>query len=119
MHSYRTLALQNTSLLVRHLGSSYVVSEAEDITMKRHVRTLAPVLIVFFAVAGAQALNAQIINAIQAHIDHTFVIGDKSLPPGEYTFRMTTDPGTWLRFYNQERPHQSLGYRTPAELYRG
>jgi len=27
--------------------------------------------------------------------------------------------GTWLRFYNQERPHQSLGYRTPAELYRG
>jgi putative transposase len=27
--------------------------------------------------------------------------------------------GNWLRFYNQERPHQSLGYRTPAELYRG
>ena len=60
--------------------------------MKRHVRTLAPVLIAFFAVAGAQALNAQIINAIQAHVDHSFVIGDKSLPPGEYTFRMTTDP---------------------------
>ena len=27
--------------------------------------------------------------------------------------------GNWLRFYNQERPHQSLGYRTPAESYRG
>jgi putative transposase len=25
----------------------------------------------------------------------------------------------WLRFYNHERPHQSLGYRTPAEVYRG
>ena len=25
--------------------------------------------------------------------------------------------GNWFRFYNQERPHQSLGYRTPAELY--
>jgi hypothetical protein len=42
--------------------------------------------------AGAQALNAQIINAIRAHVDHTFVIGDKTLPPGEYTFRVTTDP---------------------------
>jgi len=26
---------------------------------------------------------------------------------------------SWLRFYNHERPHQSLGYRTPAEVYRG
>lgn len=26
--------------------------------------------------------------------------------------------GNWFRFYNQERPHQSLGYRTPADLYR-
>jgi putative transposase len=25
---------------------------------------------------------------------------------------------SWLRFYNHERPHQSLGYRTPAEVYR-
>ena len=23
----------------------------------------------------------------------------------------------WLRFYNHERPHQSLSYRTPAEVY--
>ncbi len=27
--------------------------------------------------------------------------------------------GNWFRFYNQQRPHQSLGYRTPAELYLG
>ena len=30
-----------------------------------------------------------------------------------------TGIGNWFRFYNQERPHQSLGYRTPSELYRG
>ena len=60
--------------------------------MKIHVRTLAPLLLAFFSVAGAQCLNAQIINAIQTHVDHSFVIGDKTLPPGEYTFRMTTDP---------------------------
>jgi putative transposase len=25
--------------------------------------------------------------------------------------------GNYFRFYNNERPHQSLGYRTPAEVY--
>jgi len=25
--------------------------------------------------------------------------------------------GAWIRFYNRERPHQSLDYRTPAGLY--
>ena len=60
--------------------------------MKRHFRTLAPAVIAFFAVASAQTVNAQIIDTIQAHVDHSFVIGDKTLPPGEYTFRMTTNP---------------------------
>jgi putative transposase len=27
--------------------------------------------------------------------------------------------GNWFRFYNHKRPHQSLGYRTPAKLYLG
>ena len=27
--------------------------------------------------------------------------------------------GRYLHYYNHERPHQSLGYRTPAEVYRG
>jgi putative transposase len=25
--------------------------------------------------------------------------------------------GSWLRFYNEERQHQSLGYRTPRQIY--
>lgn len=29
-----------------------------------------------------------------------------------------TGIGNWFRFYNQQRPHQSLGYQTPSELYR-
>ena len=27
--------------------------------------------------------------------------------------------GGWFRFYNQERPHQSLGYQTPVAIWRG
>lgn len=30
----------------------------------------------------------------------------------------TEQIGAYFRFYNHERPHQSLGYRTPAEVYR-
>ena len=25
--------------------------------------------------------------------------------------------GAWFGFYNDERPHQALGYRTPSEVY--
>ena len=25
--------------------------------------------------------------------------------------------GAWLRFYNEERQHQSLGYHTPPQIY--
>jgi putative transposase len=27
--------------------------------------------------------------------------------------------GGWLRFYNEERPHQALGYRTPRGVFDG
>ncbi len=27
--------------------------------------------------------------------------------------------GRWFHFYNRQRPHQALGYRTPMALYSG
>ena len=29
------------------------------------------------------------------------------------------EPGAYFRFYNEQRPHQALGYRTPAEVFHG
>lgn len=59
--------------------------------MKNHVRMLAPVAASIFLAAGASCLNAQITRPIQAHINHSFMIGDKALPPGEYTFRVDSN----------------------------
>lgn len=60
--------------------------------MKNHLSTLAATLmILFFVTVGAPMANAQITNAIEAHVNHSFVIGDRTLPPGEYTFRMESD----------------------------
>ncbi len=71
--------------------------------MKIQVRTLAPALgALFFLTVGAQWSNAQITNPIHAHVDHSFVIGDKTLPPGDYTFRMTDDPSQSLMVASSE-----------------
>jgi hypothetical protein len=57
--------------------------------MKRHLRMLWLVLATCcFVTALSPALTAQITNAIQAHVNHSFIIGEKTLPPGDYTFRM-------------------------------
>jgi putative transposase len=32
---------------------------------------------------------------------------------------LTEGMGRFFPFYNEERPHQSLGYKTPAEVYQG
>ena len=55
--------------------------------MKKYL--LAPVLAGFGLLAlSALSLQAQITNQIHAHITHSFVIGDKALPPGNYIFRI-------------------------------
>ena len=60
--------------------------------MKNYLRTLAPILVsLLILTVGALCLNAQLTNPIEAHIDHSFVIGEKTLPRGEYTFRMEHD----------------------------
>lgn len=45
-------------------------------------------VITVLCLTGAASLQAQITNPIMAHVDHSFMIGDKTLPPGDYTFRI-------------------------------
>ena len=56
--------------------------------MTSHLKTLAPVLLLAF---GAPWLNAQITNDVKAHVEHSFMIGNTTLPPGDYTFHMVQD----------------------------
>lgn len=42
----------------------------------------------FVLTMGAQLSNAQITNAVKANIGHRFTVGNATLPPGHYTFRM-------------------------------
>ena len=60
--------------------------------MKTYVTALAPALAsLLMMIAGAGWLNAQITNSIRAHVSHSFIIGDKTLPPGDYTFRIPSN----------------------------
>ncbi len=60
--------------------------------MKSCLRMLATTFVtLFFVIAGAPWLHAQITNQIRAHIDHSFVVGNATLPPGDYIFRMMQD----------------------------
>ncbi len=36
----------------------------------------------------------------------------------EYVPELESGLTAYFRFYDEERPHQSLGYRTPARVYR-
>lgn len=69
--------------------------------MKNHLKAFAPILTgLLFGIA--LSLNAQIVNPIQAQINHSFVIGDHTLPAGEYTFRMEKNSGlNVMRVENQ------------------
>jgi hypothetical protein len=61
--------------------------------MKMHLKASVLVLAgVCLSAASGLRLNAQIINAIQAHIAHSFIAGETNLPPGGYTFRI--EPGS-------------------------
>lgn len=47
-----------------------------------------PILIGVLFGFGILPANAQIVGMVRANINHSFIIGDKTLPPGEYSFRM-------------------------------
>jgi hypothetical protein len=79
--------------------------------MKNAIRMLAPVLLTFVVVIpGTPLLNAQITNTIQAHIDHSFVIGNTTLPPGEYTFQMAQNSELQLMTATSENDKTSVSF---------
>lgn len=79
--------------------------------MKDALRMSAPVLLSFiFAIAGAPFLNAQITNMIQAHIDHSFVIGNTTLPPGDYTFRILSNSDLQVMTATSENDKTSVSF---------
>lgn len=56
--------------------------------MNTHFRKFAPILLgLFFATVGASQAHAQITQEVRAHLNHSFVIGNTTLPPGDYTFQ--------------------------------
>jgi hypothetical protein len=85
--------------------------------MKNYAAAFAPVLATFFLLAaGTPCLNAQITNPIQARIDHPFVIGNTSLPPGDYTFRMVQDSDLSIMTVSSESDKTSVDFIVRATI---
>lgn len=79
--------------------------------MKHNPRTVATVLGSLLLVsAGAPLLNAQIADPIRAHVDHSFIIGNTTLPPGEYTFRMAQDSDLAVMTATSENDKTSVDF---------
>lgn len=65
--------------------------------MISRIKTLMPAAAtILFLTAGASGLNAQITDPVKAHVDHNFIIGNTTLPPGDYTFQIQQDSGLSL-----------------------
>ena len=85
--------------------------------MKRYLRTLAAlVACLFFVVLEAPLLNAQIANEIRAHLNHSFVIGNTTLPPGEYTFQVLQDSQNSVMTATSENDKTSVSFVVGAAI---
>ena len=58
--------------------------------MRKHLGMIVATAGLFLLTAGL-TLSGQITNQIHANIQHSFMVGDKLLPAGQYTFRMEGD----------------------------
>ncbi len=87
---------------------------------------------------GAQVTSAEYIAAVEEAavqvsmdgrgrwVDNRFIerlwrslkYEDIYLRDYEHGLALAGGLGRWFRSYNQQRPHQALGYATPAEVYR-
>jgi len=50
--------------------------------------------------------------------DTSFFPEDIYIKDYERVAKLQSGMATYFRFYDEQRPHQSLGYWTPAEVYR-
>lgn len=79
--------------------------------MKRMTLQLAPILVsAILVTAGASHLNAQITDTIRAHLDHSFVVGEKTFPPGEYTFRMVSGSDLMVMRVTNDHTHDTADF---------
>jgi hypothetical protein len=60
--------------------------------MRRISSILLPCLAFAILVLAAPFVDAQIMDQIDADVHHSFIVGNATLPPGQYVFRMM--PGT-------------------------
>ena len=59
--------------------------------LKRGPLLMKSAFVLLAAVCMAQLSTAQVSDPIQADISHSFVVGNTTLPPGTYTFRVLPD----------------------------
>lgn len=81
--------------------------------MKRHLGKFGPTLVAGLVLAAAGSLlNGQITNRIVANVNHSFMIGDKMLPAGTYTFRM--EPSSELALMTVFYPDNKTTFQFPV-----
>jgi hypothetical protein len=86
--------------------------------MNCHVRRIVPILVsLLFMVPGTTWLHAQITNDIRAHIDHPFIIGDTTLPPGEYTFHVMQGMEISVMTVTNENDKTSVSFNVRTTLH--
>ena len=59
--------------------------------MRRIAVFSSSVFVLLLLVFAASAAQAQITDQIEANVHHSFILGNTTLPPGRYIFRMLSD----------------------------
>jgi hypothetical protein len=86
-------------------------SRHAEVVVKRNTANLALLLAgLFFAVLCAPRLHAQIVNEVRANIDHSFIIGNTTLPPGQYTFRVMPDSDLSIMTVTSQNDKTSVAF---------
>ena len=79
--------------------------------MRIRLTTLSAIMAaLLFMIPGASRLHAQIVDQVRAHIEHSFVIGNTALPPGDYTFSMMSDSQLTIMTASNEKDKISVGF---------